>query len=147
LKSEFVSLVSHEFRTPLEVILSSTDNLQRYHDRLPKEKREQLLNTISRSVRRMAGMMEDVLVLGRVESGQTEFKPAQFELTGFCRRISDEIQTATGGRCPVQVQTNGVPDQAFGDESLLRHVLTNLLANAVKYSPDGKEVVLEVSKK
>src|SRR5262249_8464243 len=58
LKSEFVSLVSHEFRTPLEIIMSSVDNLDRYHDRLPSEKRQQLLRTVNKSVRRMAGMME-----------------------------------------------------------------------------------------
>src|SRR5262249_19657207 len=95
LKSDFVSLVSHEFRTPLEIIMSSTDNLQRYHQRLPAEKREQLLSTINKSVRRMAGMMEEVLLLGRVESGKTEFKPGAFDLAAFCRRVGDEIRTAT----------------------------------------------------
>src|SRR5262249_20102301 len=70
LKSDFVALVSHEFRTPLEIILSSTDNLDRYHDRLSTDKRNQLLKTIGKAVRRMAGMMEEVLVLGRVESGK-----------------------------------------------------------------------------
>src|SRR6185369_582603 len=76
LKSEFVSLVSHEFRTPLEIIMSSVDNLDRYHDRLPPEKRQQLLQSINKSVRRMAGMMEEVLVLGRLETDRITFKPA-----------------------------------------------------------------------
>jgi PAS domain S-box-containing protein len=146
LKSDFVSLVSHEFRTPLEIIMSSADNLERYHDRLPAEKREQLLHTIRKSVRRMSGMMEEVLVLGRVESGKTEFKPAKFNLSAFCRRVGDEIQTATGNRCPVEVKTNKIPDAAFGDENLVRHILTNLLSNAVKYSEVGKRVTLKVAK-
>jgi PAS domain S-box-containing protein len=146
LKSDFVSLVSHEFRTPLEIIISSADNLERYHDRLTTEKRQQLLRTIHKSVRRMSGMMEEVLVLGRVESGKTEFKPGKFDLPAFCRRVGDEIQTATSNRCPVRVQTNKLPLTAFGDENLLRHILTNLLANAVKYSPEGREVTLEVAK-
>jgi len=147
LKTDFVSLVSHEFRTPLEIIISSTDNLQRYHARLPAEKREQLLGTIHKAVRRMAGMMEEVLVLGRVESGKTEFKPAPFDLQTFCERIRDEIQTASGKHCEVAVQTDGELHNALGDENLLRHILTNLLSNAVKYSPAGKGVILKASRK
>jgi nitrate/nitrite-specific signal transduction histidine kinase len=73
LKSNFVSLVSHEFRTPPEIIMSSVDKLDRYHDRLPPEKRQQLLHTIHKSVRRMAGMMEEVLVLGRLETDRMTF--------------------------------------------------------------------------
>ena len=99
LKSNFVSLVSHEFRTPLEIIMSSADNLDRYQDRLPADKREQLLRTIHKSVRRMAGMMEEVLVLGRLESDRMTFKPAPFDLRAFCQRICDEIGSATGNRC------------------------------------------------
>ncbi len=144
LKSDFVALVSHEFRTPLEIIMSSVDNLDRYHDRLPPEKREQLLKTINKSVRRMAGMMEEVLVLGRVESGKMEFKPESFDLPGFCQRIVEEIQSVTNRRCPIEVQTEGVPSTAFGDENVLRHILSNLLSNAVKYSPEGQTVGLKV---
>lgn len=140
LRSNFVSLVSHEFRTPLEIILSSTDNLQRYHERLAPEKREHLLQTIHKSVRRMAGMMEEVLVLGRLEADRMTFKPARFELRVFCQRLCDEIEAATAKRCPIQLQMDGTPDQAHGDESLLRHVFTNLLSNAVKYSPAGSVV-------
>lgn len=140
LKSEFVSLVSHEFRTPLEIILSSADNLERYHDRLPAEKRQQLLRTIHKSVRRMAGMMEEVLVLGRLETNRMTFKPAYFEFTPFCERLSEEIDAASGKRCPIQLVSNGTPSQAYGDESLLRHIFSNLLSNAVKYSAPGQPV-------
>lgn len=142
LKSDFVSLVSHEFRTPLEIIMSSADNLQRYHDRLAKEKREQLLQTIHKSVRRMSGMMEEVLVLGRVESGSTEFLPEVFDVHAFSHRVCDEIQTATGHRCGVDLDLGGAPSVAVGDQNLLRHVLLNLLSNAVKYSPEGSRISL-----
>lgn len=145
LKSDFVSLVSHEFRTPLEVIMSSSDNLQRYHERLTKEKRDHLLGTIHKSVRRMADMMEEVLVLGRVESGKTEFKPVAFDLHLFCQRTADEILTATGRRCPLNVVPLAAPVDAFGDENLLRHILSNLLSNAIKYSPPNESVTLAVT--
>ncbi|MCI0535018.1 MAG: ATP-binding protein [Verrucomicrobiales bacterium] len=140
LKSEFVSLVSHEFRTPLEIIMSSVDNLERYHDRLPEEKRQQLLRTVNKSVRRMAGMMEEVLVLGRLETDRMTFKPAPFDLRSFCQRVCDEIESATSKRCPIEFQMNSTPQGANGDESLLRHIFTNLLSNAVKYSPVDKRV-------
>lgn len=145
LKSEFVSLVSHEFRTPLEIILSSADNLRRYHDRLEPEKREQLLQTIHKSVRRMSGMMEEVLVLGRLETDRMTFNPVPFDLRAFCQRVCDEIESATNRRCPIRLAMDGVPGDATGDESVLRHVFANLLANAVKYSPEGSEVNFAVA--
>jgi signal transduction histidine kinase len=135
LKSNFVSLVSHEFRTPLEIIMSSVDNLDRYHDRLPSDKRQQLLHTINNSVRRMAGMMEEVLVLGRLETDRMTFQPETFELRSSCQRVCDEIESATDRRCPIHLEFQNTLEQAIGDESLLRHIFTNLLSNAVKYSP------------
>ena len=144
LKSNFVSLVSHEFRTPLEIIMSSVDNLDRYHDRLLPEKRQQLLHSINKAVRRMGGMMEEVLVLGRLETERVTFKPAALEFPTLCRRICDEIESATGRRCPIHLEMNGTPDRAIGDESLLHHIFTNLLSNAVKYSPPGQTVDLVV---
>jgi PAS domain S-box-containing protein len=146
LKSDFVSLVSHEFRTPLEVIMSSVDNLDRYHDRLPVEKRSELLRTINKSVRRMAGMMEDVLLLGRFDSDGTEFKPAPLDLAAFCRRVRDEMDSATSRRCPIVLRFEGDFAGARGDEGVMRHILTNLLSNAVKYSPAGEAVDLSVSR-
>lgn len=145
LKSEFVSLVSHEFRTPLEIIMSSADNLQRYYDRLEAEQRDQLLRTINKSVRRMSGMMEEVLVLGRLESDRMTFKPVAFDLRAFCQRVCDEIQSATNGRCPIRLAMDSGIGDATGDESVLRHIFANLLSNAVKYSPEGSEVSFTVT--
>ncbi|MBL9215898.1 MAG: PAS domain S-box protein [Opitutaceae bacterium] len=145
LKSEFVSLVSHEFRTPLEIIMSSADILQRYHDRLAPEKRQELLQTVNQSVRQMSGMMEEVLVLGRLETDRMTFRRAPLDLPAFCRRLADEIGSATGQRCPVRL-TLEAPGPAAGDESVLRHIFANLLANAVKYSPAGSPVDLAVTR-
>lgn len=140
LKSDFVALVSHEFRTPLEIIMSSTDNLQRYHERLPAEKRNDLLDTINRAVRRMAGMMEEVLVLGRLETDGMKFRAKPFEFHSFCQRVCDEIESATGRTRAVRGEWAGTPADGTGDESLVRHICTNLLSNALKYSPPGQSV-------
>ncbi len=146
LKSDFVSLVSHEFRTPLEVIMSSADNLERYHDRLPAEKRHQLLRTIHKSVSRMSHMMEDVLLTGRTESGRIEFKPVAFDLMSFCQRLCDEMETARNRRSAIKLTVKGKVAGACGDETVLRHILTNLLSNALKFSAAGEAVELNVSR-
>lgn len=146
LKSDFVSLVSHEFRTPLEIILSSTDNLQRYHDRLAAEKREQLLSTIHKSVRRMARMMEEVLVLGRLESDRMVYQPAIFDLRSFCQRVCDEIESATGRHASIRLSIQREAYEALGDENLLRHIFTNLLSNAVKYSPPDRTIHFKIER-
>ena len=114
LKSEFVSVVSHEFRTPLEIIMSSVDNLARYHDRLSVEKHQHLLHTVNKSVRRMSGMMEEVLVLGRLETDRVTFNPAAFGFHSFCQRVCEEIESATAKRCPIRLQMNHTPGVRMG---------------------------------
>ena len=80
LKSSFVATVSHEFRTPLAVILLSSDLLERHYERLEPAQRREQLGTIAGAVRRMSALMEQVLLLSRVESGTMECKPASLEL-------------------------------------------------------------------
>lgn len=140
LKTDFVSLVSHEFRTPLGVIMSAADVLKRYFDRLPEEKRERHLDMISRSTRNLASLIEEVLLLGRVEEGRLQFTPVPIELEKFCRALADEICSATSGVCPIHFRAFTSLDGAVSDESVLRHILTNLLSNAVKYSAPGSPV-------
>jgi PAS domain S-box-containing protein len=146
LKSNFVSMVSHEFRTPLGVIMSSAEILDHYLEQLePAERREQL-QSIQKNSRRMAELMEEVLLLGLVEAGRLDFKPTPLDFPAFCRRRLDELLAATGGKCPVHFAVTGEMANAFADERLLHHVLANLLANAVKYSPAGTPVHLEIER-
>ena len=142
MKSHFVSMVSHEFRTPLEIIMSSGEILERYLDRLPPEERLRHLRAIHQSVRRMSHMMEEVLLLGRVESGKMEFKPAPLDLPAFCRRLVDEVHAAAGPDQKNRIVLKIAPDlpDALGDESMLSHIFTNLLHNALKYSPADRPV-------
>lgn|GEM_PF-972533 len=140
LKTSFVSLVSHEFRTPLEIILSSGEILERYHDRLGQEQRTRQLRAITTSVRRMAHMMNEVLLLGRFDAGRMEFQPAPVDLQAFCQRVADDIGAATDQSCSIQLELDGDLSGAAGDEALLGHIFTNLLSNAVKYSPPSHTV-------
>jgi PAS domain S-box-containing protein len=146
LKSNFISMVSHEFRTPLGVILSSADILDSYFDQLtPSERAEQLLS-IKKNTRRMAALMEEVLLLGLVEAGKMDFRPAPLSLGGFCRRIIGEVVSITNHKCRVDLVFVSAPDEVLGDERLLTHIFNNLLSNAVKYSPEGSRVQLRVSR-
>ncbi len=146
LKSNFVSMVSHEFRTPLGVIMSSAEILENYLDQLAPEDRREQLQSIQKNTRRMADLMEEVLVLSMVEAGRMDFHPAAMDFSAFCRRLVAEVQSATQNKCPVQISSPADAQSAFADERLLQHVFTNLLANAVKYSPIGSTVHFEIER-
>jgi PAS domain S-box-containing protein len=138
LKSNFVSMVSHEFRTPLGIIQSSAEILNDYLGELDEAERAEQLGSITSNTRRMAEMMEEILVLSRLDAGRMEFKPINIDLNAFCRRIVDEVHSATNRRCGIELSLADVPGQARADERLLGHVFTNLLGNALKYSlPDA----------
>jgi signal transduction histidine kinase len=144
LKGGFVSMISHEFRTPLSIIMSSAEILDSYFDRLdPAERRDQLLS-IQKNSRRMARLMEDVLLLGQADAGKLEFKPSPLDLREFLSRLIDELHAATQHRCPIRLNAGTLPLRVMADERLLRHVFTNLLSNAVKYSADESPVDLQV---
>ncbi len=144
LKSSFVALVSHEFRTPLGVIHSSSEILERYLGQLDPAERVEHLKAIQHQAWRMAVLLEEVLVFGRVEAGRLEFRPTDFDLAECCRRWTDEQLRASENRCPILLELAPLPTPAHGDPDLLRHVVSNLLSNAVKYSPAGRPVVLRV---
>ncbi len=140
LKSRFVTTVSHEFRTPLGITMSAVELLRHYEDRLPHEEKKQLFDDIHTSTKNMAGLMEQVLVLGRVDAGKLAYKPALCDLDAFARKLIDESLSATNRRCPIEWTAENDLSTAHADEALLRHIFTNLLSNGVKYSPPGATV-------
>ncbi|HSZ80523.1 MAG TPA: PAS domain S-box protein [Chthoniobacterales bacterium] len=144
LRSKFVSMVSHEFRTPLAIIQSSAEILDDYLDQLENAERKDHLESIRKNTRRMAALMEETLLIGSFDAGKMEFKPAPLELPSFVRRLVDEVHSATNRRCPVELFHAEMPAMAQADGRLLRHIFTNLLTNAVKYSDSGRTVHFEI---
>jgi PAS domain S-box-containing protein len=144
LKSSFVSLVSHEFRTPLGIIESSAEILRDYFPRLTESERDEQLASITKNTRRMAKLMEEVLVLSRFDAGKMELKPAPVNFRVFCSRLVDEVRSATDRRCPIDLLVTATLPEAAADERLLNHIFTNLLTNAVKYSDPGAPVTFRV---
>jgi two-component system sensor histidine kinase/response regulator len=143
LRSTFVSMTSHEFRTPLTSILSSKDLLEHYADRLSEQDRKDTFDKIDSAVRRMITMLDQVLAIGRADANLLEFKPAPFNLAHFCQVLVNEaVATQTHTQhSTIDLHINlGEQDEhheAFADEKLLRHILGNLLSNALKYSPNA----------
>ena len=144
LRSQFVSIVSHEFRTPLGIIQSSAEILKDYFDQLDPAQREDHLQSICNNTRRMAGLMEEMLFLGTFDAGKMQFKPAPLEFRTFAERLVDEVLSATNRRCPIKLSLFEMPPTIDADERLLRHIFTNLLTNAIKYSGVGRVVEFEI---
>jgi PAS domain S-box-containing protein len=146
LKSNFVSMVSHEFRTPLGIIQSSGELLRDFYRKMCAEERDEQLESIIRNTRRMGAMMEEILILSRLDAGKLDFLPAPLDLEGFCRRVVDEVLSATNQRCPIVLSLDPAMPTAEADERLLGHIFTNLLSNAVKYSETGMSVQFSISR-
>jgi signal transduction histidine kinase len=146
LKSNFISMVSHEFRTPLGVIQSAADVLDRYLDRLPEEKRRKHLDMIFRCTKNLAQLIDGVLLLGKVEDGGMRFSPAPIDLISFCQQLVDEIHSAMGCNSTIVFAADSSIHGVSSDAELLRHIFGNLLTNAVKYSETGSEVRFTISR-
>jgi PAS domain S-box-containing protein len=147
LKSRFVTMVSHEFRTPLGIIMSAVELVRHYSDRLPGEEKERLLLEIQTSTKHMGDLMEQVLLLGRAEAGKLGCLVKTLDLAALAKRVIEQTGSVTDEKCPIVLE---VEDDLSGvrlDEALLRHILCNLLGNAVKYSPAGTEVTLRLRRR
>jgi signal transduction histidine kinase len=146
LKSKFLSVASHEFRTPLATILSSAELLERYAERIEPQERTNLLESIEAGAKRMNALINDVLTLGRAESGVLRLNPARLDLRELCERVVREFRIAQGHSHMVRFNDRFDLPAAEMDERLLRHILENLLSNAAKYSPDGSEITITVGR-
>ena len=124
--------------------MSAADILSRYRDRLPAERQEEHLSEIRQATRHMSGMMEDILLLGRAESGRLAITPQVCDLTELLHRLADETRSAAHQSGQTRITSEALPGPAHVDETLLRHMFTNLLSNAVKYSPAGADIIVRV---
>ena len=142
LKSRFVSTVSHEFRNPLNSISGMTQILQTYGDRLPKEKRTEVLEQLKRNVTKMTQLLDDVLVISRKDLEKIKPQPKLLDLEIFCRGLISEIQTAFNHKSIAL--TYQAAAEFNLDRELLHHILSNLLSNACKYSSQDSPIDFEV---
>ena len=140
LKSRFVNMVSHEIRTPLTTIRAATDLLARYDQKMKDDEREAELKAIQREVDVMTDLVEDVLTIGRTEGEAFELQPQRLDLETIAREIWADLERAYGRRHPFELEVAPAAREVTLDPSLLRPILSNILGNALKFSPDGMGV-------
>jgi len=140
LKSRFVSMTSHEFRTPLATILSATEMLEQYAERLLPPEKSELMGLIKTAVKNMTHMLDDVLTVGRADSGRLEFNPQPLDIRAYCGSLAEELRRSLDPKHELIFTSSGDAPIALVDDKLLRQILGNLLTNAIKFSPQGGKV-------
>ncbi len=147
LKSQFISVASHEFRTPLTAIAGSAELLNKYAERLPPEKRRELLQRILTGVHRLTDIIDDTLTLSRVDSGRVPVRPEDIDIARLLQTIVDELLAADESRHRIRLHHAGCSTVVHVDASIIQYIVTNLLTNAIRYSPPEStiDVTLEVS--
>lgn len=143
--SEFVSMLSHDFRNPLTTILLSTGLLEYNDHRLTKETKLTHFQLIRSAIANMNNLLEEVLLIGKADVGKLQYNLTEFSLEPFCRQLVSEFQLSISDRHQLIFSSFGEFPEQLWDESLLRHILTNLLSNAIKYSPAGGLIKFEVT--
>lgn len=145
-KGRFISAVTHELRSPLTSIITSTELLERYRDRLSPADQREHFSRIQAEVSRLTRMTEELLEISRGEAGQITFNPKPVNLPAFCRALIKEMKSTDSLKHPLTLSIEEGIDVVPLDLKLLRYILTNLIANAIKYTPDGGEINVSVAK-
>lgn len=140
LKSRFVSMASHEFRTPLSTILSSIELIESYRKEDQYAKRQRHIERVKSSVRHLTGILNDFLSLSRLEEGKIEPQWEEFVLETFCHTVLDELNGILKEGQKMQFEGQGIDREVRLDKKILRNILINLISNAIKYSPEHSPI-------
>jgi signal transduction histidine kinase len=146
LKSRFVTLASHEFRTPLSTILSSTELIGEYieHDganaALIKEKNLKHLKRIKSSIQNMVSILNSFLSLEQLEQGKAVIHPVNFDVKDFSTEVIDEIKAKLKTGQKIKFTHHSADALVYMDKQMLKNAVLNLLANAIKYSPENTDI-------
>lgn len=143
LKSRFVAMASHEFRTPLSTIMSSVDLIARYTQ--GEEKVEKHVARIRTKVRELTAMLNEFLSLERIEQGEVLAAPVEFDIVHHCIEQIEELRGLAKPGQSIDYDHSGEERSVVTDRTMLGHVITNLVTNALKYSPEHTPVSLRTS--
>ncbi len=141
LKSRFVTMASHEFRTPLSTIFTSLSLIEKYTTTEEQDKRERHVLRSKEAVNNMKSMLEDFLSLGKLEEGKIEPHISQFDITQLVENIINEVQGLKKAGQKIIYVHHGKLD-IFSDQSILKNIVINLLSNAIKFSPENSTINL-----
>jgi PAS domain S-box-containing protein len=142
IKSRFVSMASHEFRTPLSTILSSATLLSKYTNTDDQDKRDKHIKRTKEAVRHLNVLLEDFLSVGKLEEGKIKPEPAPFALWDLMEEVTEEMQSLA--KKDQRIHCRCVGDMApISDRRLVKNILVNLLSNAIKFSDEGAPIHLQ----
>lgn len=146
LKTRFISIASHEFRTPLATMYSSTELLELFYTSNSTEKFNAQIERIRSNIKNLTEIMDDVLVISRADSGKINYQPSHVHLQSFIEKIVEDAQVLLTAKHHLNFTNSYQEDMVYLDEKLSRIILMNLISNAIKYSPEGGEIKLEIFK-
>lgn len=144
LKSNFVAMVSHEFRTPMTIIRSSVEILEYHGTNLSEERRLKYFLRIQNAIDKMLHLLDDILFINKAESAKTKYQPIALSLKDFCLEITEINQLSTKNQYEIIFNYQGECTQVEMDEDLLSCILSNLLSNAIKYSHKHSKIYFNV---
>ena len=146
LKSKFVSIASHEFRTPLSTVMSSAALIQKYKDKQDWEKVDKHVHRIKSSVNHLTLILNDFLSLGKLEEGKVVINKESINLETFMHEISEEVKAFLKEGQKIKIQCEAETLQIDSDSQILRNIMFNLISNASKYSEPDRTIYLSCSK-
>jgi PAS domain S-box-containing protein len=145
MKTRFVSIASHEFRTPLSSIQFAANFLKQYHHRIQEQERYQKLDNIVTQVEHMTSLLDDVLTYGKSEAGKINLIKSTIAVAEFITKIAEEAGHSTKNTHKIMIEFCDAPADIKTDEKLFRSILSNLLTNAIKFSPGKDKIFLKVT--
>lgn len=141
-KSNLMRTISHEFRTPLALIVTASDMLDQYGDRYDAERRSERFQAIRVQVKHLSEMLDDITFVVQGTLHHMAARPSRISLEAYCREIVEEIQTSIGKTHRLVFTTDGQLVEGIADKALIVRIVGNLLSNAVKYSPDDSTITV-----
>ncbi|MEM7063970.1 MAG: ATP-binding protein [Cyanobacteria bacterium P01_B01_bin.77] len=142
-KSQILATISHEYRSPLSVILGAASTLDRHGQSLEPSKQARFLTMIQEKARHMTRLVDNMLVMHQCELDQARFEPAPMNILQFVADLVEEHRDAAPDH-ELVLQITGKTSGFWGDQGVLRLVIDNLLSNAVKFSPDGGRIEIHL---
>ena len=144
LRSRFLSMTSHEFGTPLCTLTISAELILKHWDKFNDDKKLHYIRQMLDCATHMSKLIDDILLIGRSDAGMLDFNPENLSIEAYCQSLIEEAVTSAGNRSLIIFKNDSTSDTIRTDEKMLRHILLNLLMNALKYSPDGGDVLFAV---
>lgn len=144
IKTRYLSMAAHDLRNPLAAIQTMVTVITEYGERLSEDQKRERYDRILAQVRYMVSLLDDILIIGQAESGKLRFDPEPLDIIAFCNDLVTEFAQGAISARNIVFTSQGDCGEVRADAKLLRHILGNLLSNALKYSADDSVVTFSL---